>query len=1202
MKANFSALELQGYKTFAKQTNLVFPSRITAIVGPNGSGKSNVADSIRWVLGEQSYSLLRAKKTEDMIFAGSESRARAGMASVSISFNNEENWLPIDYSEVVLTRRAYRDGQNEYLINGQRVRLRDFRELLAKTGLSDRTYTIIGQGLVDLALSIKPDERRKLFEEAAGIGLYRSRKEEAIERLEVTERNLERASDILDEIKPRLHILERQASKVADYKKVQATLQANLLNWYGYYWYKSQELISRIKFDLESSEKETEKFHSTVEHDQEILAGIREAINQQRFRLDQVNQKVRETQSDLQEARQKVAILEERKRSAMLTIADLQTDLKNSEETVHADEADLQQAEKEFDRLNRELETLKKQHSEVASKLTQIRQEKRALDSQRNEYQNKVIAAEKEAVGIRSRKNDLQERLQELSKSKETNQKSLNELRVQNEALNRQQEMLRSQLETLQKKLAEQDLLRRSFENRTAEILKSLEQSHQQTNKLNLEKNSLVNRLELLNQAHESLSGYSDGVKTLMKSKQAKSIGNSLTDLVSKLEVPQYYEVAISAALGEAIDLLVIKGKTLEKGAILKLSREAQERVAILTESQILPSKRMTLPKDEGVIGFAAELVKTNVELGPFVDALLGSFLIVKDLECALNLRPKYPDLNFVTLDGEVLQKSGVTLLGKTRQTGKVSFSRVREELEKKILDLDESLQKNIQVDSLCRAELAKLESEAQQLDEPKRLLTLQLDEIRQKLSEATLNLDKVRNQQRWIARQDEESTRSIIKVKENIEQIETRDSENLILTKELAGLISEVKERQKSIQTEDLEHQFQQLETENQVLEQALAHARVARQNSQIRLQGDQTRFEQLQTRQKNNEELLANLEKELDSAHTIVDNLVENSRILEKTEKDFEGKSIMEMEGEYQQLSTQFDLNQKELGLKERNVTQLQLELAREQEKLTTLKTRIEDDFGLIDLEYHAESSRSTPLPFPDLVIQSLPEIVELPEHLEEEIRQQKAQIRRIGAVNMEAESEYQEVRDRFTSLTEQISDLNAAISDIQKIIKDLDEIMQREFLATFKAVNAEFSRMFSRLFNGGSAHLVLSEADSPIEGGIEIEARLPGRREQGLVLLSGGERSLTAVALIFALLKVSPTPFCVLDEVDAMLDESNVGRFIDLIRDLSADTQFILITHNRNTVSAADVVYGVTMGKDSASQVISLKLDEIDDRYMK
>ncbi|MGB4322257.1 MAG: AAA family ATPase, partial [Anaerolineaceae bacterium] len=261
-----------------------------------------------------------------------------------------------------------------------------------------------------------------------------------------------------------------------------------------------------------------------------------------------------------------------------------------------------------------------------------------------------------------------------------------------------------------------------------------------------------------------------------------------------------------------------------------------------------------------------------------------------------------------------------------------------------------------------------------------------------------------------------------------------------------------------------------------------------------------------------------------------------------------------------------------------------------------------RIEDDFGLIELEYKNEYSKSTPLPFPDLVIETLPVIKELPDGIEEAIRQQKNHIRRIGTVNLEAETEFVEVKERFDSLNSQSSDLNDAIQDIEKLINELDAVMREEFLKTFKAVSTEFTEMFSRLFNGGSARLLLSDEEEPIESGIEIEARLPGKREQGLVLLSGGERSLTAVALVFALLRVSPTPFCVLDEVDAMLDESNVGRFLDLLRDLSKDTQFILITHNRNTVSAADVIYGVTMGKDSASQIISLKLEEVDDNYVR
>lgn len=298
----------------------------------------------------------------------------------------------------------------------------------------------------------------------------------------------------------------------------------------------------------------------------------------------------------------------------------------------------------------------------------------------------------------------------------------------------------------------------------------------------------------------------------------------------------------------------------------------------------------------------------------------------------------------------------------------------------------------------------------------------------------------------------------------------------------------------------------------------------------------------------------------------------------------------------------SLQDSENQKELSNKERLVVHYKLELVHQQERIESLRGRIEDDFGLIELEYKNEYSKSTPLPFPDLVIETLPVIKELPDGIEEAIRQQKNHIRRIGTVNLEAETEFVEVKERFDSLNSQSSDLNDAIQDIEKLINELDAVMREEFLKTFKAVSTEFTEMFSRLFNGGSARLLLSDEEEPIESGIEIEARLPGKREQGLVLLSGGERSLTAVALVFALLRVSPTPFCVLDEVDAMLDESNVGRFLDLLRDLSKDTQFILITHNRNTVSAADVIYGVTMGKDSASQIISLKLEEVDDNYVR
>jgi len=345
-----------------------------------------------------------------------------------------------------------------------------------------------------------------------------------------------------------------------------------------------------------------------------------------------------------------------------------------------------------------------------------------------------------------------------------------------------------------------------------------------------------------------------------------------------------------------------------------------------------------------------------------------------------------------------------------------------------------------------------------------------------------------------------------------------------------------------------------------------------------------------------------LVGFENEVNESKQLAEDKNQRAEKLQKEQLDPLRAELQIVEEMNRQISQQDSENQKELSNKERLVVHYKLEMVHQQERVEALRSRIEEDFGLIELEYKNEYSKSTPLPFPDLVIESLPIIKELPEGIEEAIRQQKNQIRRIGTVNLEAETEFHEVKERYESLTTQTSDLREAIQDIEKLVKELDAVMREEFLKTFKAVSVEFTAMFARLFNGGSARLLLSDEDSPIEGGIEIEARLPGKREQGLVLLSGGERSLTAVALVFALLRVSPTPFCVLDEVDAMLDESNVGRFLDLLRDLSKDTQFVLITHNRNTVSAADVIYGVTMGKDSASQIISLKLEEVDESFVR
>lgn len=1199
-RSNFAGLDLQGYKTFARETNLVFPSRITAIVGPNGSGKSNVADSIRWVLGEQSYSLLRAKKTEDMIYSGSDNRARAGMACVSIKFDNEKKWLPIDYSEVVLTRRAYRDGKNEYLINNQRVRLKDFNELLGKTGLSDRTYTIIGQGLVDSALSIRPDERSKLFEEAAGIGLYQSRKEEALHRLETTERNLERALDIIAEIKPRVRNLEKQAAKVGEYKTVQDLLKQSLREWYGYHWFKALKDVNQTQQQLNAAELERQSTRKSFEKEQVEVSNLRIDIEAQRNKVSMLMNELRDLRDQLQRDNQNLAILDERKNAADKAKLQVVNDLANLEEVIRAAEDNSQTRELDENKVREELETVEQQFTILSASREKILEKEAELSKEETQLREAQIEAEKEAVVIRSRKQEMNERMQTLQAGQATIQTNLNEIENEKTKLDTviaelSQKVQSAEAELLELKNGTNQLL----EERT-KVSKELETYQQSSHKLDLDKNRVKNRLELIKQSRESLAGFSDGAKSLLKSSREKKLQSELTDLATHIEVPEEYEVAISAALGEAVDVLIIKNGNLGLNLVEEFSSRLEDRVAVLSQNfETKKPAAKNLP--EGLIA-ASQIVNTDASLRPVVDLLLGDFVIADSMKAAFAGREKQPDLNYVTLTGEVLLKNGIAIIGKANQSSKVSYTRLVKELTTELQGVENSAGEIAKVIDQLTLKLSNAEEKIAKNQHEQEQKQNSRDSLAKELQAASLSLDKNRSRESWIERQQNENQTSQDGITQNLEKLAQLEQSNQQKLDKLQAQQKELRQKRAEFQPQDIENQFRYLETEKQMLTQSLSHLRETRQAENQRIESDKIRKNNFNTRVNEQELVLRDVEQQI---ATLVENVARDQALIDNLQNetlDPELAALRELENQSRQYSETESSNQQMLTERDRQVIHYQLELAHQQERLENLKTRIDDDFSLIEMEYRREQTQSAPLPFPDLVIETLPEIAEIPDTLAETIKQQKAQIRRIGTVNMEADQEYQEVKERYDSLNTQVADLTAALSDIEQMIKELDKVMRSEFLKTFTAVSTEFTHMFSRLFNGGSARLRLGDEESPIDGGIEIEARLPGKREQGLVLLSGGERSLTAVALVFALLKVSPTPFCVLDEVDAMLDESNVGRFIELLKDLSTDTQFILITHNRNTVSAADVIYGVTMGKDSASQVISLRLDEVDESYVR
>jgi chromosome segregation protein len=1198
MPLRLKSLELHGYKTFASRTLFEFSGAITAIVGPNGSGKSNIADSLRWVLGEQSYSLLRGRKTEDMIFSGSEQRSRASMASATITFDNEDGWLPIDFSEVTISRRAYRDGQNEYLINKQRMRLKDVSELLAQSGLAERTYTIIGQGLVDAALALKAEERRRLFEEAAGTGLHRARREEALRRLETTQRNLERVQDILAELQPRLRSLERQARRAQEYEQIRADLQVVLREWYGYHWHRAQKDVSEARESTRRQEKILEKARQQQGEMDRELGGLRDRSQVLRASLNSWHRQSSQLHERRESISRELAVADERIRAFQDQQHALQSDLDGlkAELVLHIDR--LRQVEQEIVHLEEELREARSQVSTARGAL-ESRQTERTRADQELQKSRQALS------GLNARNSQMQVRLAERQSQAGRAQdaldesvKALEKAEAEVKAAERELKTAQAEMERVQAegKVAESALTDQRL--RQAQLEDARKGLLERRNTAGAERARLQAQFGVIENAEKNLTGYAGGTRLLLQAAQQERLRGARGALSTYLDVPGELELAISAALGDYLDAVV-----LDEGLdpALDLLQDQTERGVLLPLRNLKPENpfQSSLGKSESVIGLAADLVKAPPELLPAVDLLLGRVLVVRDRAAARRLLPDMPaGARLVTLSGEVFlasgpvisarihkEKSGTTLLSRQRQRRELQadlekIAAVLQQLETQIRQAEERI-------GAAETETKRQAQQAQAAQQVEQRAALTANRAR-------LGVEQAQRQAGWQRDQLE-------KLREEIRRGEAEALQMRTELKNLEAQIDQAREQVRSqaaalasLTLDESQEQVSYWNTRVAVAERALADGKNRLSERQAALDNTNEAVRQRQERL----EALIQARDELEQAKIVqrqdegkIHGEIEALRVLiDPAEAELEAL-------EREQISRQEDeaRARAELSKAEHHFAQARIAQARRQEALDTLRRRIEDDFGLVAFEYSDEVSGPTPLPLQGMVEQ-LPMVAQISPEVEETMKRQRAQLRRMGPVNPEAQNEYHEVKERFQFLTEQVKDLEKAAADIHQVIAELDALMQREFGKTFNAVAVEFHEIFTRLFEGGTARLVLTDPDDLTNTGIDIEARLPGRRTQGLSLLSGGERSLTATALVFALLRVSPTPFCVLDEVDAMLDEANVGRFRDLLRELSENTQFVVVTHNRNTVQVAEVIYGVTMGRDSASQVLSLKLDEV------
>jgi chromosome segregation protein len=1199
MPLRLKSLELQGYKTFASRSVFEFASGITAIVGPNGSGKSNIADSLRWVLGEQSYSLLRGKKTEDMIFAGSEHRARAGMAQATITFDNSTQWLPVDFSEVAMSRYAHRDGRNEYLLNGQHVRLREMNELLAQAGLSERTYTILGQGLVDASLALKADDRRRLFEEAAGVGLYRARRDEALKRLENTERNLERVLDIMSELEPRLRSLERQAKRAIDFSRVQADLKLVLREWYGYHWHRAQRDLTAARESVRAQEGRLKEARESHEKTQAGYASFRERLTSLRAQLNQWHRQSAELHNQREAISRELAVLEERRRALTASQASILSDQEVAMNELHLARERYGDADRDAARIQAELEEAR----------TQLANAQAALHGRHEER----LAIEAELGRAR-------EQVETLAQQRAENNARLDELKSRIELQNQKLEAMSSEIaktETAARKAEEIfTAARTAREDAMAELtraedhllhVKSRADVLEQERRAAIEKRAneeaehsrLKAQLEVLESSEQSLNGYAEGARYLLNAARESKLTGARGALSAALDVPSELETAIAAALGDTLDAVLIDVDHLEDA--LQLLDSADAGRAALLPLRERDHSPLSKPNDSDFIGIAADLVQAPADLNNAVQLILGHTVVARDRSAARRFIVDLPPhARVVTLRGEVFRGDGLVIAGKSASSSTLSRPRQKREFESALSGLIERLaDSNQSVDSLS-AQLTEAQRELAQADGDAREARIRLGEAQESEQQAGLESESTARQLEWQKSQSreieaglQESASLQDKLTASQAEVESRSTETQSTLKSINAKLTEVS-------ADELQEQVAYWSTRAAVSEQSQADANAKKEERGGEITRLDVRRAELTARLRETEVSLNGLDLEkntLRERESGFHGQIETQRVqIEPAEKDLETA-----EREETRLQETETAAQRSFANAERHYGHVQLEQTRKQEALENLRQKITDDFGLVMFEYAADVSGPVPLPL-DGMVEQLPVVTELDPKLEEQLSHYRAQIRRMGPINPDARQEFDTETERYEFMKTQVDDLHKAQADLKHVVAELDDLTKKEFSRTFDAVDKQFRETFVRLFGGGSARLALTDPENLVETGIEIEARLPGRREQGLALLSGGERSLTAIALVFALLKVSPTPVCVMDEVDAMLDEANVGRFRDLLVDLSKDTQFIIITHNRNTVQAADVIYGITMGRDSASQVISLRLDQVTDDMLK
>ena len=1174
-------LEIQGFKSFPDKTKITIGEGITGVVGPNGSGKSNISDSIRWVLGETSSKQLRGSgKMEDVIFGGTQSRGAMGFASVALTIDNSDHGLDMDADEVTIGRRYYRSGESEYSINGQNVRLKDVYELLLDTGIGRDGYAIVGQGRIAEIVGAKSAERREIFEEASGIAKYRYRKNEAERRLEAAEGNLERLRDILGELEKRVGPLKRDSEKAQQFlelsgrrKSLEVTLWVDAIR-------RANDTVRDQQRKFEAAQADYERLSRQLDEFDEKSAALREEAQQLVLQVEQANADIRAVTEANAGSESEIAVLKNESEHSRFRIDEATGELERAGQGRQSIETEAAGHKAAIEKLHGEVAALDARVAELRAELRAL-EEKAAASGQRRDVidaaiarlQDTATAAKVRAASAQSAKEAAAQRLDEAKQQA---------VELENSAAAAEEEKRRAErrLKDAEEAVTRNDNIKAGLKLKLESRRRQQAEAADALQKADKERSNTSQRIHILEDLERNMDGYQQSVKAVMRAAAGRRLRGIIGPVAGILTVEKGYETAIETALGFALQNIVVEDQGCARAAIGFLKDERAGRATFLPLDTVQGSRftgRLT-----GTAEVAADLVKCDPRYQHIIDNLLGRIIVVEDLSEASTVAKNLGYRNrIVTLDGQVINAGGSFTGGSTARSVGV-FSRKQEldelrtrlvKLEKKRADAEKELEaRKAEVDNLT-AQLSGAEAEGMNASSERLRASLELDRLTAAVA------------------QHEENTRSLAAEIE-AQQAAVTQNETACVEAEAAQGKAEAELNTYNAELAELGESTGSLTAERERITNELSENQMQRLANEKDIGLHEAALEGLQSRTGEAEARARELNAAIEAAKAKIEaNALkiaeiertrgENKEKIAAAEETIRTANAARMEKE----ATVARLGQENRALTDER-ERMSGEMARLAERRTAAENELNDTNTKLWEEYQLTAGEAKEL---CVEFESLTE-------LRRSVAEVRGKIRGLGNVNVGAIEEYKEVKERYDFLKAQVTDVEKAKSELTRMIAELCSEMEELFTTSFKQINTHFQQIFKELFGGGHARLYLSDESNVLESGIEIEVSPPGKVIKNLSALSGGEQALVAISIYFAILNVNPAPFCFLDEIEAALDDVNVARYAQYLRRMTDHTQFIVITHRRGTMEAADVLYGVTMQEDGVSKILRLDLDKV------